>query len=285
MNTDDFIVTYSAGSRGLERLNGASKVVLLLSSILLIVVSFDIRILLATSIINLGLVISLKPRWRKIKGITIFVVVMNLINVLLMYLVAPNIGAQGIGSSTVWFQFNSFYIVTPETLFYLFIRLLKIFDMFLASLWFVLSTTPSQLAAGLYHLGVPYKVCTIVSLGLRSIPDILRNYRQVNEAMQMRGVELDAKKASITKRLKQSLTVLIPLILTSFERVDVIANAMDLRLYGIGKHRTYYAEEKPNRFDLAIRLFALLQFVGLVVYLFIAIKTNTFGASHAWYPF
>ena len=49
------------------------------------------------------------------------------------------------------------------------------------------------MAAGLYSVKVPYKVCTIVSLAFRYIPDITRDFNNIRISMQARGLELDAK--------------------------------------------------------------------------------------------
>ena len=83
-----------------------------------------------------------------------------------------------------------------ETLWYLSIRFLKMITSFLISMVFVLSITPSELAAGLYSIKVPYKICTIFSIAFRYIPDIGRDYENIKISMQARGVELDPKKST-----------------------------------------------------------------------------------------
>lgn len=281
---NSFLISYLPGDHLVQRLNGSTKILLLAASLALIMVSFDIRILLPTLAFNLILVLSVRPKWRQIRGITLFIIFMNLFNILLMYLVSPTIGVSEIGQSHVWFAITTRYVITPETIFYLGIRLLKMLSMFVASLWFVLSITPSQLAVGLYRLHVPYKVCTVVSLGLRSIPDILRNYHDIKNSLQMRGLELDKRKASLFKRLRQSLTILIPLLLSSFERVDVITSAMDLRLYGVGKKRSYYVYKAPNGTDWIFRFFALTQIIIFVIYLVLVVFMRPAGAERIWFP-
>lgn len=281
---NSFVISYLPGQHLIQKLNGTTKLLLLVSSLSLIMISFDIRILIPTFALNIIFLISVKPKWQQIREITYFIVFMNLFNILLMYLVSPTIGVSEIGHSDVWFSIIGRYVVTPETLFYLSVRLLKIFSMFIASLWFVLSITPSELGVGLYRLHVPYKICTVVSLGLRSIPDISRNYREIKNSLQMRGLELDKKRVSVFKRLKQSVTILIPLLLSTFERVDVIASAMDLRLYGIGKKRSYYSYKKPTRNDQFFRLIVIIQLIVFAVYLVVVVFLRPAGAGRVWYP-
>ena len=62
--------------------------------------------------------------------------------------------------------------------------------------------------------------------------------------MQWRGVELDAKKAKLGYRMKQTVLILVPLIISSFDRIGNISNAMDLRGFGKLKKRSYYSEHE-----------------------------------------
>jgi energy-coupling factor transport system permease protein len=48
--------------------------------------------------------------------------------------------------------------------------------------------------------------------------------------------------------------VLTPLIMSSFGRVEIIANAMDLRSYGRLKKRSWYAHVPPSGADYLVRV-------------------------------
>lgn len=276
-----FIISYTTGTKFLEKLTGATKVKLFFSSIFLVMLTFDLRVILPSFILHFLLVLSLKPSWEKIKYVAWFVIIMNLINVTLFYLVQPLIGTEMAGSVTELFRFNNHYIVTGETIVYLITRLLKIYTTFLISLWFVLSITPSQLASDLYACKIPYKICTIVSLGLRYMPDILRDYQSIHESMQMRGVELDKKKVSLFKRLKNGVAILLPLIIVSFEKVDVISNAMDLRGYGQLNVRSYYSELDPTSNDQKMMLLFYFQLAIGISYMLYTFLADVQGL---WYP-
>ncbi|MCX7771537.1 MAG: energy-coupling factor transporter transmembrane protein EcfT, partial [Clostridia bacterium] len=148
---------------------------------------------------------------------------------------------------------------------------------------FILSITPSEMAAGLYSIKVPYKICTIFSIAFRYIPDIGRDYENIKVSMQVRGVELDPKKASLMQRLKQNVLILLPLIITSFERVGNISNAMDLRGYGKGKTRTYYSEHEELKAD---KLFKGIYCALLIFCVFWIAWTNLVPQPmKMWYPF
>jgi len=277
-----FIISLVPGTTRIERLTGSTKVKLFIASLFLIMASFDFRIIFPMLVIQIVLLCSIKPNFHRLRYIIIFILITNCINIFLFYLVSPLIGSSLVGQTTVLYQFNSYFVVTAETLFYFFIRLLKITAVLIASMWFVLSITPSQMAAGLYSLKVPYKLCTIVSLGLRYIPDILRDYQNIKVSIQMRGLELDPKKTSIRTRFVQSSLILFPLVVVAFEKVGVIANAMDLRGYGQGKKRSYYSELDPTPFDSWFTGLAIMMISIFVVY---TVSGFFIQRPQLWYPF
>ncbi|WPC07881.1 energy-coupling factor transporter transmembrane component T [Globicatella sp. PHS-GS-PNBC-21-1553] len=276
-----FLIKYHIGDRFFDQLTGRTKVILFLTSILTMMVSFDIRFIMPFFLIHLVIFISVYEHTPGLKGIIQFVIVMNLINILLYYLVNPVIGTDLARRTTVLFKFNDYFVITYETIIYILARLMKIFGTLFISLWFIAIITPSQLAAGLNGIGVPYKICTMISLGLRYLPDVYRDFVAIKESMQMRGLELDAKKANLMHRIKSNVQILLPLLLVSFERVEIIASAMDLRGYGHGKKRSYYSDIDPTTKDTWVTTFALFQLVVFVVYL-IALVMGKVPAVWVW---
>ena len=75
-----------------------------------------------------------------------------------------------------------------------------------------------------------------------------------------------SKKASLVNRLKAASAILIPLILSSMERIETISNAMELRGFGKGPKRTWYSGRKFSKMDIvSIAVCALLLVVSLVI--------------------
>ena len=185
--------------------------------------------------------------------------------------------------STVLYAFSDYLIVTAETMWYLFARMVKMMATFFISLTYILAVTPSEVAAGLYSLRLPYKLCSVVSLALRYIPDIGRDYTNIKISMQCRGVELDAKRASLMTRLKQTVLILVPLIITSFDRIGNIANAMDLRGFGKKKHRTYYSEHEPTKADNVFKV--AYSIIGILCVVYIVYGIIWPREMTVWYPF
>ena len=84
-------------------------------------------------------------------------------------------------------------------------------------------------------------------------------------AQQARGVEL-GKNEHFFSRLKNSVKILLPLILTSLNRIDTISNAMELRGFGKNRKRTWYTRRPFAKRDfIALGLGVVLLIVSLTV--------------------
>lgn len=272
------------GKTFLHKLSGKTKVGLFIICIVYTIMSFDLRLLAPLMFLSLIAIVSLKPDWKVITVLFIAIFLMNFFNIFLYWVVKPDIGSEWTGgTSTILYSFSSYYFVSLETIWYLLVRLFKMLTSFTVSMAFILSITPSELASGLHGLGVPYKICTVVSLAFRYIPDISRDYENIKVSMQARGVEMDLRKTPILKRLKQTIYILFPLIITSFDRIGNIANALDLRGYGLKKDRTYYAEVEPTLMDKLFRWSTLALFLFCLAWI---VSRNIWEpATKMWFPF
>jgi len=161
------------------------------------------------------------------------------------------------------------YNVTLEQLFYQITKVFKYGSVIPLGIVFLLTTDPSEFAASLNGVGVPYKVAYAVSLTLRYFPEIQRDYRNISQAQQARGLEM-SKKAKFADRFKNALMIIIPLIFSTIERVEYISNAMDLRGFGKLKKRTWYSKKKLTTSDyIAILASVLIFAVSVLISVFI----------------
>ena len=160
---------------------------------------------------------------------------------------------------------NDGYTITWEQLFYTLNISLKYFVALPVAILFISATDPSEFAASLNSIGVSYRVGYSVAIALRYIPDIQRDYHSISQAQQARGVELGSKE-KLSARLKNSVNILLPLILSSLARIDTISNAMELRGFGKKKKRTWYVQRPFTRNDwLVLALGVALLLASLVI--------------------
>ena len=242
----------------IHALTGASKLVCLLAWSVAAMTSFCTPLLFAMTIASLILFRMAKLKLSDISVVLALMGVYIVMNNVLIYLFSPEHGCGIYESRTVLFTIVGRYTVTAEQLFYHLNVILKNACTVPIVLLFVCTTNPSEFAASLNKIGVSYKIGYAVALALRYIPDIQREYRDISLAQQARGVEMSSKKASIVSRLKAAGAILIPLILSSMERIETISNAMELRGFGKNPKRTWYMSRKFSKMDIAFIVGSLL---------------------------
>jgi energy-coupling factor transport system permease protein len=249
-----FIINYSPGATALHRLNGTTKVLAFIVMTAYVIMTYDVRVMAVMFIFCTGAVISLRPNWKPILFILFFMTITaGIIGSLIIILVKPSTGLSHVGGATYIIRWSERVYLTRELLWYAGAMFFKRLSSLSTALVLILSITPSELASGLNAIGLPYKGCIVISLAFRTIPDIARDFVDIKNSMMMRGMEMDPKRAGVFTRLRQMTLILVPLILTAFGRVDTIANAMDLRRFGMKKRRTWYSGNPPTRADWIAR--------------------------------
>ena len=199
--------------------------------------------------------------------------ILLVLNNLFIFLFDPNQGTTLYGTRHVLCHLFWRYDLTAEQLFYMLNISLKYFVALPVAILFISATNPSEFAASLNSIGISYKVGYSVAIALRYIPDIQRDYHSISQAQQARGVEL-GKNEHFFARLKNSVNILLPLILTSLNRIDTISNAMELRGFGKDKKRTWYTRRPFARRDFIVLGIGVL--LLMMISLTVTIKLGRF---------
>jgi len=255
------IFSYSSLDTFVHRLSGLSKLICFLLLTTAIMLTYDTRIILGIMVLSFVMMKISKIRFSQIKLMLIYVGIFLLFNFVLTYLFAPGYGVEIYGTEHVLFKIAGPYVVTLEELYYLVAKTLKYMSVIPLGIIFILTTNPSEFASSLNRVGVNYKICTSLSLTLRYFPDVANDYNTISLAQQARGLEM-SKKAKTSDRIKNVAAILIPLIMTTMDRIDIIANAMDLRGFGKHKKRTWYAARgfKPSDYAVILVCIAIFAF-------------------------
>ena len=259
------LINYIDRPSPIHKMTGASKLFALLLWSLAAMSGFHTPML---ALMTVGAVVLFKISKIKVKDISFMLgatLIFLVLNNLLIYLFTPEHGVSIYGTRTVLLEGIGRYTVTAEQLFYHLNVVLKYTCTIPIVLLFVCTTDPSEFAASLNRIGVSYRISYSVALALRYIPDIQREYHDIAQAQQARGVEM-SKKASLVNRLKAAASILIPLILSSMERIETISNAMELRGFGKEKKRSWYSGRKFSKLDIACMVgFALLMVASFAI--------------------
>ena len=262
------LVGYHAGTSFLHRLSGASKLLFLLLVSLAAMLSYDTRLLLVIGLGALALFATSGIRLKDISFVLSFALAFALLNVLMVYLFAPQYGVEIYGEKTVLLDGLGAYSITAQELFYLFNLALKYVCTIPLALIFLMTTHPSQFASSLNQIGVSYKIAYSVSLTLRYIPDVQEEYQIIKLSQEARGLEL-SKKANSVQRVKGNLQMISPLIFSSLERIETISTAMELRRFGKNKKRTWYTYQEMTTRDRLIILGSIFMVVLSIVLIWV----------------
>lgn len=259
------ILSYIKRKSLVHELTGTTKLIFFIAWSLASMVTYDTRVLICMMFISIVIFKVSKIRIRDISIVLGLAAVFLLMNNLFVYLFSPEYGVGLYESRTVLFTIAGPYTITLQQLFYHFNMTMKVICVVPVALLFIACTDPSEFAASLASIGVSYRIGYSVSLALRYIPDVQREYHNISQAQQARGIDLSGKDKLFT-RLKNSVAILLPLILSSLNRIETVSNAMELRGFGKKKKRTWYAKRPMKRNDwLTIAFVLAIVIIDLVV--------------------
>ena len=141
---------------------------------------------------------------------------------------------------------------------------LRIVLIVVISTMLTMTTSTTDINLGLEWVLSPLKIIKIpvaefammLSLTLRFIPTLLIETEKIMKAQASRGI--DFNEGNIVDKMKQIVTLLIPMFVISINRAEDLANAMAARGYIIGDKRTSIDELKFNLRDYLAFGFVLI---------------------------
>ena len=154
-----------------------------------------------------------------------------------------------------------------------FIFLRFMFIIFISTLM-TLTTPPLQIADAmesimkpLGKIGVPvHEIALMLSIALRFVPTLMDEAQKIMNAQRARGV--DFGEGNLFEQMKAIIPILIPLFVSSFNRAEDLATAMEARGYQGGTGRSKYRVLTYGKIDgiaatsLVILTIALVLFRG-----------------------
>ncbi len=259
------MLSYIERQSPVHRLTGVTKLICFIIWSSIAMLTYDTRILLCLFLFSIVIFMISKVKLKEVAFVLLFILVFLLMNNLAIYLFSPQEGVKIYGTNHVLFEMAGRYTVTMEQLFYQFNVTLKYFTVIPAALLFIVTTNPSEFAASLNRIGVSYRISYAVALALRYIPDIQRDFRTISLSQQARGIDM-SRKEKLPKRIKNAASIIIPLILSSLDKIEMISNAMELRGFGKNKKRTWYRARPFQKIDIiTIIIFVSILLVSLYI--------------------
>lgn len=195
---------------------------------------------------------------RSIRGILVLLLFTAILNVLF------------VDGETVYAQWWIFAI-TKEGLLFAALLSLRLVLLVLCSSMLTFTTTPVALTDGVENLLTPLKwirvpvhsLALVMSIALRMIPVLMDEVDRIKNAQRARGADLD--RGGLIKKIKTTIPVLVPLVLSALRRADELGEAMDARCYMGDKHRTKYKKLRFGWRDLIAFLAGAALVTGIVL--------------------
>lgn len=250
-------LSYIKKDSPIHRLTGSTKFIFFLIWSIAAMITYDTRILLTMLLMGVIFFVISGLKWKDIRFAVLFMLWLIAINLIALFVFSPEQGVEIYGTRHELVHLFWRYSIIAEEMFYLFNFMMKYLAVIPAALLFILATNPSEFAASLNKIGVSYKVGYSVAIALRYIPDVQRDFHDISQAQQARGIDL-SKKDKLTDRLKNSAAILFPLVLSSLQRIEVISNAMELRGFGKNKKRTWIVARPFKKGDYIALLIAII---------------------------
>ena len=149
--------------------------------------------------------------------------------------------------------------------------LLRIVLVVMVSTLLTISTSTIEINLGLEWVLSPLKIIKVpvaeiammFSLTLRFIPTLLIETNKIMKAQASRGI--DFNEGSFVEKVKQIVTLLIPMFFISIVRAEDLANAMEARGYVIGEARTNIDELRFQLRDYLSFVVVLLILSGTII--------------------
>lgn len=174
------------------------------------------------------------------------------------------------GGETIYFSWGPITVSQEGVLngVYIFCRFVLIIFM---STLLTLTTMPLSLTDAIEFLLRPllaikvpvYEIALMLSIALRFVPTLMDETEKIMNAQRARGV--DFGEGNVFQQMKAIVPLLIPLFVSSFNRAEELATAMEARGYQGGEGRSKYRLLKWETRDTVVIVAYAFLTVGLIL--------------------
>lgn len=136
------------------------------------------------------------------------------------------------------------------------------------------TTKPLDLTLAIEDLFAPFKrfgfpaheIAMMISIALRFIPTLIEETERIMKAQASRGVDL--KEGTLKEKIMAVLSLIVPLFVSSFQRAEELADAMEARGYVPSLPRTRYKQLTHGVRDY-VMMSSVLTLLGVIVWLMV----------------
>lgn len=127
----------------------------------------------------------------------------------------------------------------------------------------LVTTTIEELALAMVRIGLPYKVAFTATTALNQMPILQTEVSQVMNAQKLRGLTV-FETGKLFQKLKAFPILVVPFVMGSMRRANMMGVAMDSRAFGTSRTRSYITTINMKTTDWFILFCGVLYIAGLV---------------------
>lgn len=261
MLKDITIGQYFPGDSVIHRLDPRFKIVITLIFIIMLFTGDSFWCLLIGAVFTLMAIIlskiPLKMFAKSIKPLLPFLLITAILNLFF------------VSSGEVYWQWK-FLKLTSEGVNISIFMIVRIVLLIAGSSLLTYTTSPITLTDAIERLLSPLKkfkfpvheLSMMMSIALRFIPTLIEETDKIMSAQKARGAELDS--GSLMTRVKNMVSIMIPLFISAFRRADELATAMECRCYNGGDGRTRLRQMRSAARDYIAAGVAVLFYASVI---------------------
>lgn len=250
---------YFPGDSLLHRLDPRFKIIITVLYIAMLFVGHSLYCLLLGAVFTFMAIILSKIPFKmfakSVKPLLPFLLITAVLNLLL------------VSSGEVYFRWKFIKITSGGVDISVFM-IVRIILLIAGSSLLTYTTSPITLTDAIERLLSPLKklkfpvheLAMMMSIALRFIPTLIEETDKIMSAQKARGAEIDS--GSLSARVKNLISVMVPLFISSFRRADELATAMECRCYNGGSGRTKLRQLRSSYRDY-IALLVVIAFIAL----------------------
>ncbi|AKX34583.1 cobalt ABC transporter permease [Spiroplasma litorale] len=221
--------------------------------------------------------LSFKMLFKLFLPITFIFIVLVIINIFMLHPNSIADSADGVYNFTDFgyiYKWKRLYF-SEKAIYSAIYMTIRIFLMITLTTILTGTTQPLELTLAIEDLLWPLKLIkipvyifsTIISIALRMIPTLIDEAGRIMKAQSSRGI--DFKNGKLKDKAKAMTSLIIPLLVSAFQKAEDLAYAMDSRGYDPHAKRTRYRQVKFRFLDVIIFLVGMGVAITLFCYPYI----------------
>lgn len=155
--------------------------------------------------------------------------------------------------------------ITMEGIVFGFVLSIRILTLIILMPLVTFTTSIEKFSLGLIKLGLPYTIAYTTTTALNMIPILQAELEVITDAQKLRAFQT-FEKGSFRQKVKAYPALVVPLIIGSMRKAQLMGVAMDSKAFGADKTRTFLEDLKMGISDwlsmAAVVLFVALGFMA-----------------------